>query len=81
MPQAQGADVGSVIADDRHIIGYCDDGLVSELYADSLVLTAQAPRVTVAGPIVSFFLLEATFDLLLEQTVLIADAVTVERKV
>ena len=66
LPQAQGADVVRAIADDRHVIRDGDDGLVGKLDADRLVLAAQAPRVTVAGPIVGLLLLEAALDLLLE---------------
>ena len=51
------------------------------MHDDLLIFTAQAPRVAKTGPVVGFFQLETALNLLLEQAIFVADAITVERQV
>ena len=51
------------------------------MYHNSFLLTTNAPRVAVSLPIVCGFGLESVIDALLEQAVLIAYSVAVQRKI
>ena len=81
LPQAQGADVLGSVADHRHVIGHCPDLLAGELDELTVLLAADAPRIAEMRPVVRLLALEAVFDGLLEQAVLILDAVAVQRNV
>ena len=67
LPQTQGADVVGAIADDGHIIGDGNHGLVSKGDPHGVFVSAIAPRVTEVSPVVDHLLLRIVLKALLEQ--------------
>ena len=68
-------------ADYWHIIRNSLDGLTVEVYQNSILFAANRPCIAVLHPVVRFFLLEAVYNRLLEQTVLVANAIAVQRQI
>ena len=79
LPQAQGVNGLSAVADDGHIVRNCLGGKVGEFYEYAILFPSVAPRVTVSLPIVCVFLLEAVLKALAEQAVAVTNAVAIER--
>ena len=76
LPQAQGADIVVAVADDGHIVGHGDDGLVGEGDLDGVLVAAVAPGIAVAGPVVGGLLLGAVLaEALLEEAEAVPQAV------
>ena len=67
LPQPQGADVVGAVADDGHIIGDGNHGLVSKGDPHGVFVSAIAPRVTEVSPVVDHLLLRIVLKALLEQ--------------
>ena len=68
-------------ADYWHIIRNSLDRLTVEVYQNSILFAANRPCIAVLHPVVRFFLLEAVYNRLLEQTVLVANAIAVQRQI
>ena len=68
------------LTEHRHIIGHRSYDHIRKRYSHTLIIFAYAPRITKALPVVGKFLLETVLEVLLEQPVLIAYAVAVQRK-
>ena len=81
LPESQSAYILSAVSDNGIVVGNCVHIAVSEVYHNRFLLTTNAPRVAVSLPIVCGFGLESVLDALLEQTVLIAYSVAVQRKI
>ena len=81
LPESQSAYILSAVSDNGIVVGNCVHITVSEVYHNSFLLTTNAPRVAVSLPIVCGFGLESVIDALLEQAVLIAYSVAVQRKI
>ena len=81
LPQPQIADVLGLAANDRHVIGHGTNGLSCKFYQHGIFFPTDRPRITVTHPIVRHFLLAAVLEVLLEQTVLIANAIAVQRQI
>ena len=76
LPQAQGVDIVGAIADDGHIIGHSQDGVIRELDLHGVVVPAVGPGVAELGPVVRVLLLAAlVIEALLEQAELIPQAI------
>ena len=75
LPQPQGADVVGAVADDGHVVGDGDDGLVGEGDPHGVFVPAIAPGVAEVGPVVDHLLLGVVLEPLLEQPEPIAQPV------
>ena len=80
LPQTQVADVLGTITDNRQVIRYSADSLVSELNQNSLGIHADAPGIAETGPVIRSLHLETVLNVLLEQAVLVADAIAIQRQ-
>ena len=79
LPQAQCADVVGMVAENGHVVGHGDDGLVGEGDLHGMLFPAVAPGIAVAGPVVGHFLLVACLvEALLEEAEAVAEAVARE---
>ena len=82
LPQTQGVDIICAVADDRHIIGNCQNGLVSEVDLYGVVIPAVGPGITELCPVVSHFLLAAVgIKALLEKAEAVTQAIAGQRNV
>ena len=81
LPEAEIADVPGLAADHRHIIRHGTNGLSLEFHQNSILVPAHRPGIAVAHPVVRHFLLESVLEVLLEQTVLVADAIAIQRQI
>ena len=80
LPQTQVADVLGAITDNRQVIRYSADSLISELDQNSLGIHADAPGIAETGPVIRSLHLETVLNVLLKQTVLVADAIAIQRQ-
>ena len=81
LPEAQSVDSLSAVADDREVIRHGLDLHVRERHDLREIVSADGPGVAAGRPVVHGLHLEAVDESLLEQTVFISDAVTVERDI
>ena len=82
LPQAQGADIVGAVADDGHVVGHGQHGLVGKFDGDGVVVAAVAPGIAVVGPVVGQLPLGAGLvEALLEQAELVAQAVAAQGQV
>ena len=70
-----------MVADDGHVVGHGPDGLVRELHQHLVGGAAAAPGIPEPLPVVGGLVLIAVPPALLEQAVLIPDAVAVQRQI
>ena len=81
LPQPQGADVVVAVADDGHIVGDGDDGLVGKGDPHGVFVPAIAPRVAEVGPVVDHLLLSVVLEPLLEQPEPVAQSIAGQREI
>ena len=82
LPQTQGADVFGTVANDGHIVGNGQHGVVGEKDLHGVVVAAVGPGIAELGPVVgSFYLGAVGIKLLLEQAEAVAQAVATEGNV
>ena len=82
LPQPEGADVVGAIADDGHIIGDSQHGMVGELHLHGVVVAAVGPGIAVFRPVVGLLHLTAVgIEALLEQAEAVAQAVAAEGQI
>ena len=76
LPQPQGIDVVGAVADDGHIVGNGQHGMIRELDLHGVIIPAVGPGIAVLGPVIGIFLLAALLiEALLKQAELIPQAV------
>ena len=79
LPQAQRADVVGAVAQNGHIVGHGDHGLVGKGDLHGVLFPAVAPGIAVAGPVVgSLFLVAVFVEALLEEAEAVPKAVAGE---
>ena len=78
LPQAQGAEVLSAVADHGHVVGHGAHGEALHGNLHSEFVAADAPGIAVGRPIVRQLSLAAVHEALLEQAVLVAQTVAVQ---
>ena len=81
LPQTQVSDVLGAITDNRQVIRHCTHGLVCKANENCIGIYADAPRIAEARPVIGGLLLEAVLNVLLKQTIFIANAIAVEREI
>ena len=82
LPQAQGAHVLGIVADDGHVIGNRQNGMVRELDLYGVVVAAVGPGIAEFRPVVGLLhLIAVAVKALLEQTELITQAIAGQRNV
>ena len=82
LPQAQGIHIVGAIADDGHIIGHSQNGLVGKMHLHGVVVPAVRPRIAELGPVIGGFDLAAVLIKgLLEQTETVAKTIAGQRKI
>ena len=82
LPQAQRADALALVADDGHVVGHGPHVQALHVHQLGQVVPAHAPGIAEHGPVVRVLALGAVLvEALLEQAVLVAQAVAVQRDV
>ena len=82
LPQTQGIDILCTIANNRYIVGHCQNRMIGEFYLNCVVIATVGPGVAVLGPVISRLHLAASLvKLLLEQAETVTKTVAGQRDI